>query len=410
MPTIEWGTRRDTSGPFADAQNEVRQEALSRPLPSTESERWRYSPIADLVISDYRPVAPTTESTDVGAVPAVAAAIASVPNRAGLAVTHNGTAQLVEGAVTRSESMAGERPDADSDFFVLANFAYAVDPLEVVVAAGTDGKDPIVIVHYIDEPGAAVSTRLRLDVADDASAQVLEIMIIAEDISSMVLPHTDIRVGPAARVGYQFMCDSGPGSWIVGTHRSEVHQQSTYDGYFAAFGGRYCRQSIACELLGRGATGNLSAVAFGESEEVIDYRTFQHHVAPDATSNLMFKGVVDDKARSIYTGLIRVGPDASGTNAFQTNRNIKLSDDAWAESVPNLEIETNDVRCSHASTVGPIDEGQRFYLESHGVPTAEAERLIVAGFFAEVIDASPVPGIRAEITRRVEDRLKEGEA
>ena len=111
------------------------------------------------------------------------------------------------------------------------------------------------------------------------------------------------------------------------------------------------------------------------------------------------------KSRSIYTGLIRVRPDARGTNAFQTNRNLKLSDEAWAESVPNLEIENNDVKCSHASTVSPVDPDQRFYLESRGVPTDTAERLIVAGFFEEVIGAMPSATVASELRDAVASKL-----
>ncbi|HMQ28501.1 MAG TPA: SufD family Fe-S cluster assembly protein, partial [Acidimicrobiales bacterium] len=105
------------------------------------------------------------------------------------------------------------------------------------------------------------------------------------------------------------------------------------------------------------------------------------------------------------TGLIKVRKDARGTNAFQTNRNVKLSEHAWAESVPNLEIENNDVRCSHASTVGPVDEQQRFYLESRGVPTGAAERLIVAGFFDEVISRLPVAAVASEVRRQIAAEL-----
>jgi Fe-S cluster assembly protein SufD len=157
--------------------------------------------------------------------------------------------------------------------------------------------------------------------------------------------------------------------------------------------------------VGRGAHGDLAAVYFGESEQTLDFRTYQDHVAPDTTSNLLYKGVVAGESRSVYTGLIRVRPDARGANAFQTNRNLKLSDDAWAESVPNLEIENNDVKCSHASTVSPVDEDQRFYLESRGVPTAEAERLIVAGFLGEVLAGVPVqaavPALKSAIAEKL---------
>ena len=114
---------------------------------------------------------------------------------------------------------------------------------------------------------------------------------------------------------------------------------------------------------------------------------------------------MDDASRSVYTGLIRVRPDARGTNAYQTNRNIKLSEDAWAESVPNLEIENNEVHCSHASAVGPIDGEQLFYLESRGVPTETAERLIVTGFFDEVLDQFPVAGAVPAVRARLQAKI-----
>ena len=117
--------------------------------------------------------------------------------------------------------------------------------------------------------------------------------------------------------------------------------------------------------------------------------------------------MVDDSSRAIYTGLIRVAEDAPGTVAFQTNRNIKLGDDSRAESVPNLEIETNDVRCSHASTVGPIDEEQRFYLESRGIPPEVADHLIISGFFDEVIDDLPIKSIEPALRSAIDDKLGE---
>jgi Fe-S cluster assembly protein SufD len=136
-----------------------------------------------------------------------------------------------------------------------------------------------------------------------------------------------------------------------------------------------------------------------------DFRTIQDHDAPHTTSDLLFKGAVQDSARSVYTGLIRIRPHARGTAAFQTNRNLTLSEGAWAESVPNLEIETNDVRCSHASTVGPIDAEQRFYLESRGIPSSVAERLIVLGFFDEVLSQLPVRSVAERLRGRVSAKL-----
>ena len=171
-----------------------------------------------------------------------------------------------------------------------------------------------------------------------------------------------------------------------GSLRVRVDQEASFRLTYASLGGLYARSRFECRLVGRGASGDLTALYFGSGDQMHDFRTFQTHEAPDTSSNLVFKGAVDDRAHSVYTGMIRVGENARGTNASQTNRNIKLSDEAWAESVPNLEINNNDVKCSHASAVGPIDEDQRFYLESRGVPPEVAERLVVSGFFEEVLE------------------------
>jgi Fe-S cluster assembly protein SufD len=140
---------------------------------------------------------------------------------------------------------------------------------------------------------------------------------------------------------------------------------------------------------------------------MIDLRTFQQHEAPDTTSDLFFKGALADHAHSVYSGLIRIGSEARGTNAVQANRVVKLGEHTWAESVPNLEIENNDVRCSHASAVGPVDSDQRFYLESRGVPPRAAERLIVGGFFDDALEHFPVPAANAYISERLDAELDE---
>ena len=128
---------------------------------------------------------------------------------------------------------------------------------------------------------------------------------------------------------------------------------------------------------------------------MLDFRTLQDHDAPDTRSDLLFKGAVEDTAQSVYSGLIRIRHDAQKSNAFQTNRNLVLTEGADAESVPNLEIEADDVKCSHARTVGPIDDDQLYYLATRGVPPEEAERLIVLGFFDDVLRPLPVPSLVA---------------
>ena len=173
-----------------------------------------------------------------------------------------------------------------------------------------------------------------------------------------------------------------------------------------AVGGGYARARVDSCLTGRGATGDMSAMYFADGCQVHDFRVLQNHNAPDTNSNLLFVGAVDDEARSIYSGLIRVANGARGTDAVQTNRILKLSEGVWAESVPNLEIENDDVKCAHSTSVGPIDEAQRFYLESRGVPPDLAERLIVEGYFGEVAARLPVPALSEAMNSLVSAKLR----
>jgi Fe-S cluster assembly protein SufD len=230
------------------------------------------------------------------------------------------------------------------------------------------------------------------------------------DVRALAVPVIELDAHPAARLSYLNVQDRESRVDQIAVQASRVDADATLHAVQVALGGDYTRSRADCRLVGRGASGQLSAVYFGERDQMLDFRTFQDHAAPDTTSNLLFKGAVGDASRSVYTGLIKVRKNARGTNAFQTNRNLKLSEHAWAESVPNLEIENNDVRCSHASTVSPVDEDQRFYLESRGVPTPVADRLIVAGFFEEVLEliavSSVVPMVRAKIEERLDRRIE----
>jgi Fe-S cluster assembly protein SufD len=338
---------------------------------------WRYSRIDELDLDRYSPAAaPSTVSHgDLG--------------RARVARA----SELDDG-----EEIVGELADPTSAVGWL-RVALAVDPILIDVPDGVHLAGPVVVRHEGPADGRAAATMVLVRAGADSSVRVVE--VLAGGGAGLVLPATDIRAGQAARVDYVGVQDLSPDGWALGTLELTAGAQATVVAGLAGFGGDYARLRTDCHLVGRGATGDLLAAYFGTGRQSLDYRTFQEHVAPDTTSNLLFKGAVGDQARSVYTGLIRVAKDARGTNAFQTNRNVKLSDDAWAESVPNLVIENNDVHCSHASAVGPIDEEQRFYLESRGIPTKVADRLIVAGFFDEVFDAFPGNDLRDELDAAV---------
>ena len=391
------------------------ERAASAGLPTVEEEIWRYSRIGELDLDRF--AVATTEPA--ATVPdAVAALLATVPDRAGLVVTVDGWvvhAELDEGLAAKGVTLGPAAAVADGadllggaeqrhDVFAEMNEAFAPQPLVLRLPAGTVVEAPVIVAHWIATDGVAAFPRLVVDAGENSDVSILE-AFASDDIEALVAPVVELGAGPAARLRYAAVQLLGQRVWQIGSQITRADRDASTVAAMVALGGDYARVRADSKLVGRGASGDMLAVYFGEAAQMHDFRTFQDHAAPDTTSDLLFKGAVQGHARSVYTGLIKVRPDARGTNAFQTNRNIKLSEHAWAESVPNLEIENNDVRCSHASTVGPVDEEQRFYLESRGVRPEVAERLIVIGFFDEVLERLPVPGVIAPLRRYISAKL-----
>jgi Fe-S cluster assembly protein SufD len=153
----------------------------------------------------------------------------------------------------------------------------------------------------------------------------------------------------------------------------------------------------------------MLGIFFADGNQHFDHRSEQDHVAESCTSDLLYKGALRDHSRGVYSGWVHVRPTAQKTNAMQTNRNIILSDSAFARSIPNLEIEANDVRCGHAASVGPVEEDQLFYLMSRGIPRDEAEKLIVFGFFNEVLERITLEEVRTSASRAIEAELERAE-
>src|SRR3954467_15171690 len=372
-------------------------------LPTEAEEIWRYSRISNLDLDAFTPA---FDPGAQGPVPdRVATLLGAIGERAGLAVTREGGLATLEAGEGRATiGRLGDDGDgagagllgsvaAERDAFSTLNAAFSADPLVLRVPNGVAERRTFVVVHWIARARVAVFPRTIVQVGEAAEATVIEV-VMSEDVVALVAPVTELDLAPTANLRYITVQDLGPRVWQVATQASRVERESTLLSATVALGGDYARQRTDSRLVGAGATGNLLAVYFGDARQMHDFRTLQDHRAPKSTSDLLFKGAVAGSAHSVYSGLIRVEKRAAGTNAFQTNRNLVLAEGARADSVPNLEIEENELRCSHASAVGPVDEEQRYYLESRGVPTAVANRLIVLGFLNEVIDRIPVEGLR----------------
>jgi Fe-S cluster assembly protein SufD len=375
----EWLQARRASAAEAFAQAE---------LPSAQEEVWRYSRIGDLRLDSFTP-SPDAVRVDL-----------PVPQEwLDQGVTVRRAADLAaDGSGLGSVSAGGP------DVFATLNDAYSADPIVITVPRGVQLRETLIVGTHLSGDGAVGFPRLVVVVGEGAAATVIE-RTTSSDEGVLSVPLTELRVERGGRLDFVAIQQLGQQAWQLGSLVADVGQEANLRVGLIGLGGSYARLRTDCTLSGRGATGDLLAAYFGDGDQTLDFRTFQHHDAPDTTSNLLFKGAVGGRSRSVYTGLIRVSKEARGTNAFQTNRNVKLSDEAWAESVPNLEIETNDVRCSHASTVGPVDPEQRFYLESRGVPPTIADRLIVAGFFDEVVRQLPDPSLVTEVSLRIAEKL-----
>jgi Fe-S cluster assembly protein SufD len=316
---------------------------------------------------------------------------------------------------------------ADPHDFVLLNDAFAIDPLVVDVAPHVAIEAPVVVVHLVSGgDGTAVFPRTVIRGGEGSRAGVIEIHIdvdtglladlpttsastpapadTAAGAEQLVVPVTEIQVGDGAALAYVSVQSLGPTTWQLAHQASVIGADASLESYAVALGGSYARLRTDSQLRGESGTSSLRAAFIGRGEQMLDFRTLQDHLAPRTTSDLLFMGAVADHSHSVYSGLIRVRRGAVRSDAMQTNHNLVLDEGAHADSVPNLDIEENDVKCSHGSTVGPVDEDQRYYLESRGVEPDVAERLIVGGFFENIADQVPIAGARSMIGRALADR------
>ena len=381
---------------------------MSRALPTADEEIWRYSRIAELDLDAFTPAA---VSDDITIPDALKRVIDAVPDPAAVVFVRNGHLVSSDVRDAKIEITEGDARVEPVDAFGDLNRELAT-PTVVRIPRGHTATGPVLVLEWADVDAASIFSHLIVDVGENSEAVVYEHAASSDGIVALTVPVTELRAGPAARLRYLHGQVLGDRTWQIARQVSSVDRDATLSTGAVALGGDYARLRIESSMIGKGASGEMLAAYFGEQNQMHDVRTIQDHLAPGTTSNLVFKGAVEGHAQSIYTGLIHIGKQAAGVTAFQTNRNIKLSDGAWAHSDPNLEIENNDVRCSHASTIGPVDEDQRFYLESRGVPPQVAERLIVLGFFEEVLERAPVPGavglLRAEVAAKLGRREVDG--
>lgn len=383
-------------------------------LPTGEQEIWRYTPIQDLDLASYELAAGSTATAGSSTF------VDSVTDRAALAVIVDGRLASVEMSddvaasgvtigVATEERRLLEVPDPDA--LTALHDAFVGDVVVVSVPVGVVVDGPVVVVQVSSAGGAASFPHVVIDAGEQSEVTVLDLWSTSGDGPSFVSPVVEVQAAQAANVRYVGVQDFGPDVWSTGHLLMRPGRDATTNAWAAALGGRYARLYFDAQLDGQAGSADVAGVYFGEDDQVHDFRSLQDHRASRTVSNLLLKGAVVDDAHAVYTGMIRVHEGAKATESFLANRNLVLSDGASVDSVPNLEIvNENDIKsCGHAAATGPVDEEHVFYLESRGVPTDVAQRLIVFGFFDDVIRGIPVAGVRDPLRAAISRKLAKAE-
>jgi Fe-S cluster assembly protein SufD len=388
-------------------------------MPDATQEMWRYSPIDSLDLERFAPAGTPDVPAEAPWRGTLSELTAGIAGRSGLVTVHNGFVVGLETdprlGVTRLADPAAPEGRLgslihDPDPLVHLNDAFAGDGLLVEVPAHTRLAAPLVVVHWVDQPPAAggghqaVFSRVHVRVGEDAELSVVEV-VAGDPGDALVVPVTELEVADQGHLSYVTLQTLSSAAWHLARTAGRIGADASLRLFTVSLGASYDRTRVDVVADGRGGTSEIRSAYLGSGDQVHDVRTLQDHVAERTSSDLLCKGAVTDSARSIYTGLIRVRRGAVRADAFQTNHNLVLAEAAHADSVPNLDIEENDVRCSHASTVGPVDEDQRYYVESRGIPPQQATRLIVQGFFDDIVERCPVPTATGLLGSHVASRL-----
>jgi len=388
-------------------------EALtSCQLPSESEEVWRYTPINSLHLDDFAP--PTHDGPAPAGDQLLAELTAALGPVAGSVLVHNGrasafTASGADFAFGRAEDVPGSVASLGSvqqggDALVRLNDAFAPDPVFVDAPEGVQVDAPVLIVHWCD--GASAFPRTSVRAGKGSSLSVVEVFAGAQGPDrTLVVPVTELAAADGASLAYVSLQILGDAAWSIARLAGRGSANASLRTFTVGLGASYDRVRADVAVEGKDARSEILSAYLGDGTQVHDIRTLQAHVAPRTTSELLCQGAVAGTSRSVYSGLIRVHRGAVRSDARQTNHNLVLDEGAHADSVPNLDILENDVRCSHASTVGPVDEDQRYYIESRGVAPEMAEGLIVRGFFDAIIERSPVPEVIPFLQRAVHERL-----
>jgi Fe-S cluster assembly protein SufD len=365
--------------------------------PDPKGEEWRYVDVRGFDFGRFAAPEPTTTAPEV---PAEVAA---------------------KGVIfTNFKAASAEHPDllrehfftdvaVDEHRFTALHAAFHSDDILVYVPRGVDVEVPLEVGRSLT-PGGSTFPHTTIVVEEQASLTFVDRFASeASDAPSLCSSVVEVEARRGATVNYISLQDWGRSVQHFQTQRFTGGRDTTVRSLAVNLGSTFARTQVESVLKGEGSFSEMLGLYFADTDQHFAQRTLQSHNAPHSTSDLLYKGALKEHSRSEYSGLIKVLKGAQGTDAYQANRNLVLSEEAMARSIPQLEIEANEVRCTHGATVSPVEEEHLFYLMSRGIDRVTAQKLIVFGFFGEVLDRIRVPSVREELSDAIAAKVEVGQ-
>jgi Fe-S cluster assembly protein SufD len=304
------------------------------------------------------------------------------------------------------EKILGQLVKPDGDKFSAMAAAFSKDGVLLYVPKGIQIKQPFQSLFWGSEKRIPHFSHVLVFLEDQASAIFIhESSSESKNGQQLHSGIVELFVGREARLKFIEIQSWSDHVWNFTHERARVERDGHLDWIYGAIGSHLTKNFSEIELVGQGATGNMAGFYFTNGDQHLDHDTQQNHLAPNTTSDLLFKGALNANSRSVWQGMIYVAPDAQKTDGYQSNPNLLLDKNARADSIPGLEILADDVRCTHGATISKVNPGEVFYLNSRGISIGEAERLIVEGFFEPILKQIPYDNLRKRLQQAIVDKL-----
>ena len=385
---MEAASTKTEPGWLAERRDRAKERAAELELPTQKQKGWEFTDLSGLDLDAF------TEA--VAGVSGLSSRTGDGPLVMPLAEAAAEHPELVRerlGAVVPGADLFAARNESrwrDGVFVYVPRNARLEEPLRLDVSAGA---------------GEEIQWRALIVLEEGAEAELWE--RYASEGDGLFNGVVELIVGDGASLRYVCEQDLSESGWIFATQRAEVGRDANLDWLALGFGSARGKVRMETKLAGRGSSARVTGAYAGDGRQHLDYDTTQEHAAEDTTSDLAFRGVLADEATAVWRGMIRVDAGAQRTDAFQESRNLLLSSNAHADAIPGLEIEADDVRCTHAAAVAQVDPDQLFYLRSRGLTDETAKQLVVEGFLQELVERATAGPMRDSFATALEERLAE---